>query len=78
MNGFGGIDLTVLVAYLAATTAWGAWLGRRQRGGSDYFLGNRRLPWGAVLLSVVATETSTLTFLSIPGSPTWALWPSCS
>jgi len=67
VNGFGGVDLAVLVAYLAATTAWGAWLGRRQRGGSDYFLGNRRLPWGAVLLSVVATETSTLTFLSIPG-----------
>ncbi|MCK5652323.1 MAG: sodium:solute symporter, partial [Gemmatimonadetes bacterium] len=34
---------------------------------TDYFLGNRNLPWGAVMLSVVATETSTLTFLSIPG-----------
>ena len=67
MTGFSGIDLAVLVAWLVATTAWGAWLGRRQRGGSDYFLGNRQLPWGAVLLSVVATETSTLTFLSIPG-----------
>ncbi len=67
VSGFGGVDLAVLVAYLVATTAWGAWLGRRQRGGADYFLGSRRLPWGAVLLSVVATETSTLTFLSIPG-----------
>ena len=42
-------------------------MGRGQRGGSDYFLGRRSLPWGAVMLSVVATETSTLTFLSIPG-----------
>ncbi len=67
MNGFGVVDQAVLVAYLAATTVWGAWLGRRQQGATDYFLGNRRLPWGAVLLSVVATETSTLTFLSIPG-----------
>ncbi len=67
MSSFTGIDLTVLLLYLLGVTAWGAWLGRRNRGGSDYFLGNRELPWGAVLLSVVATETSTLTFLSIPG-----------
>jgi SSS family transporter len=62
-----GLDLTVLVAYLVGVTAWGAWLGRGQRGATDYFLGSRNLPWWAVMLSVVATETSTLTFLSIPG-----------
>jgi SSS family transporter len=61
------LDFAVLVLYLIGVTAWGAWLGRGQRGGSDYFLGRRSLPWGAVMLSVVATETSTLTFLSIPG-----------
>ena len=38
-----------------------------RRGGTDYFLGSRSLPWVAVMLSVVATETSTLTFLSVPG-----------
>ena len=57
----------MLVVYLVGVTVWGAWLGRGQTGGRDYFLGNRDLPWGAVMLSVVATETSTLTFLSIPG-----------
>ncbi len=67
MTAFTPLDLGVLVVYLLATTAWGAWLGRGQKGGSDYFLGSRSLPWGAVMLSVVATETSTLTFLSIPG-----------
>ena len=67
MRAFSSLDLLVLAAYLVGVTAWGAWLGRNQRGGSDYFLGGRELPWGAVLLSVVATETSTLTFLSIPG-----------
>jgi SSS family transporter len=61
------VDLAVLILYLAGVTLWGAWLGRGQRGGSDYFLGRRSLPWGAVMLSIVATETSTLTFLSIPG-----------
>ena len=67
MTGFTALDMTVLVVYLGGVTVWGAWLGRGQRGGSDYFLGSRSLPWPAVMLSVVATETSTLTFLSIPG-----------
>ena len=57
----------ILAVYLGGVTAWGAWLGRGARGGEEYFLGRRDLPWFVVLLSVVATETSTLTFLSIPG-----------
>jgi solute:Na+ symporter, SSS family len=67
VSAFTALDLVVLVSYLVGVTAWGAWLGRSNRGGTDYFLGNRSLPWLAVMLSVVATETSTLTFLSIPG-----------
>ena len=67
MTTFGGTDFAVLVIYIVAVTAWGAWLGRANRGATDYFLGSRNLPWWAVMLSVVATETSTLTFLSIPG-----------
>jgi SSS family solute:Na+ symporter len=61
------LDLAVLVIYLVAITAWGIWLGRGQHGGRDYFLGGRELPWGAVTLSIISTETSTLTFLSVPG-----------
>ncbi len=67
MSPFTTLDLMVLLAYLAGVTGWGAWLGRGQKSGTGYFLGNREIPWGAVMLSVVATETSTLTFLSIPG-----------
>ena len=67
MTGFTNLDFAVLAAYLIGVTAWGAWLGRGQKDGADYFLGGRSLPWPAVMLSVVATETSTLTFLSIPG-----------
>lgn len=67
MNAFTSLDISVLLVYLVGITAWGAWLGRGQTSGRDYFLGNRELPWVAVMLSVVATETSTLTFLSIPG-----------
>lgn len=67
MGAFTTLDLAVLIAYLLGVTVWGAWLGRGQKGGTDYFLGSRSLPWWAVMLSVVATETSTLTFLSVPG-----------
>jgi SSS family transporter len=67
MSAFTPLDVVVLLVYLVGVTAWGAWLGRGQKGGTDYFLGSRSLPWFAVMLSVVATETSTLTFLSVPG-----------
>jgi SSS family transporter len=67
MTPFTPLDLVVLSAYIVGLNVWGAWLGRGQAGGTDYFLGSRNLPWWAVLMSVVATETSTLTFLSIPG-----------
>jgi SSS family solute:Na+ symporter len=67
VSAFTPLDLVVLVTYLVGVTVWGAWLGRGQKGGTDYFLGSRSLPWAAVMLSVVATETSTLTFLSVPG-----------
>jgi solute:Na+ symporter, SSS family len=65
--GFTTLDLVVVILYIAAVTLAGTWIGRGQRGAQDYFLGGRDIPWGAVLFSVVATETSTLTFLSIPG-----------
>ena len=57
----------VLVAYVAAITAFGTWLGRRGRGIHDYFLAGRSVPWWAITACVVATETSTLTFIGVPG-----------
>ena len=63
----GVIDGIIVIAYLAAVLALGLWIGRGKQTPARYFLGDRSLPWGAVLLSIVATETSTVTFLSIPG-----------
>jgi SSS family transporter len=62
-----GVDLAVVLVYLATVLAVGVWVGRGQQSTLQYFLGDRNLPWWAVLLSIVATETSTVTFLSIPG-----------
>ena len=61
------LDGAIVVVYMLAVLAFGLWIGRGQRNTSDYFLGGRSLPWGALLLSIVATETSTVTFLSLPG-----------
>ena len=51
---------------MVVSTTLGAWIGRKQKSTDDYFLGGRRIPWGAVLFSIVATETSVLTFISVP------------
>jgi solute:Na+ symporter, SSS family len=60
-------DVLVLTIYLIAIVAWGAYLGRAQRTVQDYFVSGRRLPAWAIMGSIVATETSTVTFISIPG-----------
>lgn len=61
------IDALIVIGYLAAVMVFGLWMGRGQHTLTDYFLGSRSLPWWALLLSIVATETSTVTFLSLPG-----------
>jgi SSS family transporter len=57
----------VVAGYFAAVLAAGLVLGGRQRDAGDYFLGRHRLPWWAIMLSIVATETSALTVISVPG-----------
>lgn len=64
--GFTIIDYLVVLLYMIGVTVAGVVVAGRQRSTSDYFLGGHRIPWWAVLFSVVATETSTLTFISIP------------
>ena len=64
---FSLLDLVVLLAYLAGTTGLGVWIGRDQKNSTDYFVADRAIPWWAVLFSIVASETSALTFISIPG-----------
>ena len=67
MGKLNALDFLVIVAYLLGATLLGIWVGRRQRDAKDYFVAGRDIPWWAVLFSVVASETSALTFISIPG-----------
>jgi solute:Na+ symporter, SSS family len=61
------IDLVIIFGYLIGIVLFGTWFARKQKTTSDYFLGDRSVPWWAVAASIVATETSTITFVSVPG-----------
>src|SRR3954471_17497402 len=61
------LDLAIVAVYIVGTTVLGPWFTRRQKDVRTYFVGDRNVSWWLVLISIVATETSTVTFLSIPG-----------
>lgn len=61
------IDLVIIFGYLIGIVLFGAWFARKQKTTKDYFLGGRNVPWWAIAASIVATETSTITFISVPG-----------
>lgn len=61
------IDLVILVAYLLGTIALGAMFSKSQQSVRDFFVSGQRVPWWAIMGSIVATETSTVTFISVPG-----------
>ncbi|MEX1138304.1 MAG: sodium:solute symporter [Bacteroidota bacterium] len=65
--GFTTLDYIIVALYLAAVAAFGYVRGGKQRSAQDYFLGKESIPWWVVCFSIVAAETSTLTFISIPG-----------
>lgn len=61
------IDIAVIIVYLIAIAVFGSLMGGTQKSTNDYFLGGRNVAWWAVAFSIVAAETSSLTFISIPG-----------
>src|SRR3954466_8866008 len=64
--GFAAIDYLVLAVYLAGITIFGSRFRSSHRSVTDYFLGNRQTSWVVISLSIVATETSTLTLVGVP------------
>src|SRR5882724_456546 len=63
----GWIDIVVLVVYLASAIGVGLLASGKAKGLEAFLLGDRNLPWWAILGSIVATETSGVTVLSVPG-----------
>jgi SSS family transporter len=62
------VDYAVIGAYLVAITAFGSWFARFQKTTKDYFLTGRSVPWWAICFTIVATETSTLSFIGVPAA----------
>ena len=61
------LDWGVFVIYFGAVIGFAYWQSRKNRGVEGYFLANRRLPWGAIGLSVMATQASAITFIGTTG-----------
>ncbi len=64
---FSVIDYIIVAVYLIGVVVFGIISSGKQKNTKDYFLGGKDMKWWAVGLSIVASETSTLTFISIPG-----------
>ena len=64
---FTTLDYVIVVVYLVGIALFGILRGGKQRSAQEYFLGKERIPWWIVCFAIVAAETSTLTFISIPG-----------
>ncbi|MGN0868509.1 MAG: sodium:solute symporter [Akkermansia sp.] len=60
-------DCFVILAYFCAIFGIGLCVSRRQDSLEGYALGNRSLPWWAILASIIAAEISAATFLGAPG-----------
>ena len=61
------LDVTIIFVYLAAVVGAGFVFARRQKTTRQYFTAGHDVPWWAIAASIVATETSTVTFISVPG-----------
>ncbi|MFC1726119.1 sodium:solute symporter [candidate division KSB1 bacterium] len=63
---FALVDYLIVIIYLVFVSWLGYFFGRKQKTTEDYFLGSRKIPWAASGISVIATETSALTFIGVP------------
>jgi len=61
------VDGIIILFYFVLITAIGLYMGRREDNLNDFALGGRRVPWWAVMASIIAAETSAATFLGAPG-----------
>ncbi len=66
MSGFTLLDFFIVIFYLIGVAIAGLVLAGKQKSSQDYFLGAHQVPWPAIMFSIVATETSALTVISVP------------
>ncbi len=61
-----GLDWTIIAVYMAGMVLLSVFLGRGQENQDDYYVGGRNLPWWAVGVSTMATQSSSVSFISVP------------
>ena len=61
------LDWIVLIVTLLVIISYGLYKSRTSKNLDGYFLSNRTLPWGLILLSIMGTQASAITFLAAPG-----------
>src|SRR4029450_3709568 len=61
------IDGLIILVYFVGITAVGLYMGRREKSLHDFALGGRRVPWWAVVASIIAAETPPAPVLGAPG-----------
>jgi SSS family transporter len=61
------IDWAVLIFTLLAVVTYGVFIGRGQKSNASYLKADNKMPWYIVLLGIMATQASAITFLSAPG-----------
>ena len=74
MTTLGGLDLLVLLLYMALMLAMGVYFSRRNNSTEEYFLGGRRFSGWVIGLSLVGTSISSVTFLAYPGDAFKTSW----
>ena len=60
------LDWWVIAGYLAGTLGLSAWFAQRQTTAADYYVGGHKLPWWALGISILATQSSANSFIGIP------------
>ncbi len=65
--GFTTLDYVIVLAYLLGIALFGIVQRGKHASAQDYFLARERIPWWVICMSIAAAETSTLTFISVPG-----------
>ncbi|MEL6823970.1 MAG: hypothetical protein AAFP70_19615, partial [Calditrichota bacterium] len=60
------LDWSIIVVYMLGMIGMSVYLGRGQTSQDDYYVGSRSIPWWAVGISTMATQTSAISFISIP------------
>jgi SSS family transporter len=68
------VDYAVILGYIVAITLFGSWFAKFQKTTRDYFLTDQSVPGWAICCTIVATETSTLTFIGVPAQAYAGNW----